>query len=1373
MDTPVEFKIKTILNTYTPMHGDYRALFEKFLLEPQLVTEDEVTILAEARLGNNHFPAAAPLDLLTLLQNDGLFEHSKVLDKATHSLPSADKEKMTFHRIVLCNYFKEPRRLKWKDKLGSETWQRLEKMGTSSLLNPLEDEWQWTLPPVSIEDSHYASLKEAVFRQLKDLAYEGSITDFELGDAISFQRYQKAQERIGKPEVVHEGEDRIHSGSGNRIYIRPIWILPAEPLELNYARLAVLRAKIRTWWKETSHGLEKPNPQLWPPKGKTNDNIDRNYVRIFNDADSVKKLFGGETWVTDFSLSDFKTCKVLDLVWHHRAMFKEHPPLMDFFRAYPFPWGVSRKEWSTILDYAKKDAQYSRFVLESSFLSSKFKSISDTDFQEILHPVSGEDIEHIQYLLAHPVMGPKFNILDLLNLFQIYPQLKEEAPIKARLAFCKNVRFIPRILHDPSRWRDFMRICARQKNLTISAIELNLIPYLKYHECQQDASEDSVNFAIDELLLTVFAWSKVNYSLLTNRYAMNFSGRFLFTAWERNMNLQAEIKANDILYKKYTIYKFLTAYDVFNNRSRIEEALASILSDKQLPENIFQDYIASNYAHARLFDAWCKFPALRKRIKQNDLLNTLLETFKPLEDFRGENLVELVRYAQVNMRELSLLMKESTNLALAVFDHRELLEEFFELAGDVHHILSSEDILKDKVLEKISTSLENLLDAGMTDTVKKVILCWRNQCPPQIGKIFTEALTEKIVNYPDIFTINIPTFLMKMFLAKHFDALMKIDYAFAQYTSDELCSILADFPQLLVLFLNNETLHQTLVARHRNPAQAFYNLAIGFLSQKSKETRCASLVFPLLLRAASHGHEKAMKEILDFEQYIRVFHQKKLEETVLQGKARCEYSAMCLEVHEPIIDNIITLLITKNPFHNPLKALALYSLYRNFWELKALKGKLRDCFSPMETIRLDPENPDLTFIKKQAQENQEVCHDILEILKDAKTFTLTASLLNCVDVLHAEQKDVLFAKAIEYLSVEALRAYIEKHYPSPSPQLSTLGERFFQSGEYPKALVCLEIAETGQLATMLTLHNRQENRAADFAFLPSDNSTSNKLLGLACLDGKGLEKNPVLAAKYLETAAKQGDPEAQFVIAHCYREGLGVDAEPKMAVHYLAMAANQGFNAANKSLGLAYLDGDDVDQDAVIAMQYLEKAAEQGDPQAQFLAGRCYAKGKGVNPDPKKAIHYWERSAAQGFSPAEIQMARYYTQGLVRDYPKAIAIFNENKAQLSKKDLTIYGLAILFAYVSDISRPMRQEEIVMLRMGMKTITKTLITMFAEGEPDQDLLRLIKVGCDKNMPIYGKGPSSASFFSAGEDRKTLKIFLKLSNQCGSKQQSLNK
>lgn len=98
----------------------------------------------------------------------------------------------------------------------------------------------------------------------------------------------------------------------------------------------------------------------------------------------------------------------------------------------------------------------------------------------------------------------------------------------------------------------------------------------------------------------------------------------------------------------------------------------------------------------------------------------------------------------------------------------------------------------------------------------------------------------------------------------------------------------------------------------------------------------------------------------------------------------------------------------------------------------------------------------------------------------------------------------------------------------------------------------------------------------------------------------------------LTPLAKEGDAEAQFLLALMYRNGEGVNKDEKAALMWI---------------------------------QSIHELAEKGDLKAQWLLGRKYQFGDNVPLNEERAFYWYEKAADEGYADAEFHLSRLYLRG--------------------------------------------------------------------------------------------------------------------------------
>ena len=138
-------------------------------------------------------------------------------------------------------------------------------------------------------------------------------------------------------------------------------------------------------------------------------------------------------------------------------------------------------------------------------------------------------------------------------------------------------------------------------------------------------------------------------------------------------------------------------------------------------------------------------------------------------------------------------------------------------------------------------------------------------------------------------------------------------------------------------------------------------------------------------------------------------------------------------------------------------------------------------------------------------------------------------------------------------------------------------------------------------------------------------------LGKIYRDGRGVEKDALLAAAWLTRAAEQGSDTASYALGVLLLTGgEGLAKDIPSALNWLRRSAEDGNQYAQYRLGRLLLRGEDVPREIEEAVRWLTASAEQGNRYAQYALGKLYLMGKEVPRDPEAAVRWFTLSAAQG-----------------------------------------------------------------------------------------------------------------------------------------------
>ena len=183
-----------------------------------------------------------------------------------------------------------------------------------------------------------------------------------------------------------------------------------------------------------------------------------------------------------------------------------------------------------------------------------------------------------------------------------------------------------------------------------------------------------------------------------------------------------------------------------------------------------------------------------------------------------------------------------------------------------------------------------------------------------------------------------------------------------------------------------------------------------------------------------------------------------------------------------------------------------------------------------------------------------------------------------------------------------------------SKQQYELGNRYWNDGEYEKALECYRVASEYGHAWAKRKLKEVENPNVQFD------------IGYYFYQRNNYQE----AVKWYRKAAEQGNATAQNNLGYCYYNGLGVAQDYTEAVKWYKKSAEQGNTVAQTNLGDCYDKGQGIVQNYTEAVKWYRKSAEQGDADAQNSLGNCYYNGQGVAQDYTEAVKWYRKAAEQG-----------------------------------------------------------------------------------------------------------------------------------------------
>jgi tetratricopeptide (TPR) repeat protein len=97
----------------------------------------------------------------------------------------------------------------------------------------------------------------------------------------------------------------------------------------------------------------------------------------------------------------------------------------------------------------------------------------------------------------------------------------------------------------------------------------------------------------------------------------------------------------------------------------------------------------------------------------------------------------------------------------------------------------------------------------------------------------------------------------------------------------------------------------------------------------------------------------------------------------------------------------------------------------------------------------------------------------------------------------------------------------------------------------------------------------------------------------------GMKRDPAVAKRWCERAAKQGDPWAMYCMGGLYDSGIAVQHNSMLAAQWFERAAERGVADAQADIAYMYWTGEGVSWNPVSALQWWMRAATQGNERAR------------------------------------------------------------------------------------------------------------------------------------------------------------------------------
>ncbi|MGO9460100.1 MAG: hypothetical protein ACLPWS_09210 [Rhodomicrobium sp.] len=204
------------------------------------------------------------------------------------------------------------------------------------------------------------------------------------------------------------------------------------------------------------------------------------------------------------------------------------------------------------------------------------------------------------------------------------------------------------------------------------------------------------------------------------------------------------------------------------------------------------------------------------------------------------------------------------------------------------------------------------------------------------------------------------------------------------------------------------------------------------------------------------------------------------------------------------------------------------------------------------------------------------------------------------------------------------------------------------------------VADAGGGSTLLAAESQAGGASEDWSALETAAQQGDReaqfRIGARFLSDTTLAGGAAAAARWLERAAGKGHIEAQFMLASLYERGAGVAKDEAQAMALYRKAAAAGHVRAMHNLGVLF-SAHATPQDYREAALWFSRAAEAGFADSQYNLALLYERGLGLEQDLTRAYYWYEAAAKAGDKEAIRQASR-----LKRTLPAADATSVGEKA---------------------------------------------------------------------------------------------------------------
>jgi len=167
--------------------------------------------------------------------------------------------------------------------------------------------------------------------------------------------------------------------------------------------------------------------------------------------------------------------------------------------------------------------------------------------------------------------------------------------------------------------------------------------------------------------------------------------------------------------------------------------------------------------------------------------------------------------------------------------------------------------------------------------------------------------------------------------------------------------------------------------------------------------------------------------------------------------------------------------------------------------------------------------------------------------------------------------------------------------------------------------------------------------------LPSGDAKAESLLGVLLVEGVFVEKNLKRGLELLRSAAKKGDPEAQYRLFITYASGdIGLPITTEI-IDFLISSASQNHPRSQLYLSYDRLAGEYLQRNVDKAKYWADMAVQNGEPLAkevQFLLSSSFFQSGSKSRDKEIAFKALKTISDEGFTIVSFLLGLSYYQGL-------------------------------------------------------------------------------------------------------------------------------